>query len=523
MHIPKTRTDELPHKSGPIGDGSLPRCQNSHPGTCRGWRTINHRAWREGIIDALFSVERVGESMADEVSIDPWSSSQSTDYSRIIEQFGLSIVDPSGLPNPHMLHRRGIIFAHRDLDLVLDAQRSGDPFGVLTGLMPSGRMHLGHKMVIDQVKWFQEQGADVTIAVADLEAHATRGMSLEDCRRTALEEYVANYAALGLDVERTSIYFQSGRSIVQRLAFTLGKRTNLTELEAIYGFSGETNLAHVQAPLVQAGDILHPQLDEYGGLRPIVVPVGVDQDPHLRLTRGLAAKTNWFNVKERKAGGLVIGLSVQESNAGALGVGVGGRVDSARRQSVFDRLTGALTDLGYSDLLTNPKHGTIEIPAATKSDRNRIRPAVLRVERSLGGLGLLQPSSTYHQFTMGMTGDKMSSSQPETTIFLTEDIATMEKKVKSSFSGGQPTLEEHRRLGGNPDIDVAFQYLRYFFEPDDAVLGELEAGYRSGDILTGQMKQECIDRAGAWLSELSEARDQTAHLVDQFLAEDARS
>ncbi len=45
---------------------------------------------------------------------------------------------------------------------------------------------------------------------------------------------------------------------------------------------------HVQAPLVQVGDILHPQTDEYGGLRPIVVPVGVDQDPHLRLTRGLA-------------------------------------------------------------------------------------------------------------------------------------------------------------------------------------------------------------------------------------------
>ena len=48
--------------------------------------------------------------------------------------------------------------------------------------------------------------------------------------------------------------------------------------------------------MVQVGDILHPQLDEYGGLRPIVVPVGVDQDPHLRLTRGLAGKTNWFNV-----------------------------------------------------------------------------------------------------------------------------------------------------------------------------------------------------------------------------------
>ena len=67
-----------------------------------------------------------------------------------------------------MLHRRGIVFAHRDLDVITDSITKGDPFGVLTGLMPSGRMHLGHSMVIEQVRWFQEQGADVTVAVADL-------------------------------------------------------------------------------------------------------------------------------------------------------------------------------------------------------------------------------------------------------------------------------------------------------------------------------------------------------------------
>lgn len=460
--------------------------------------------------------------MAGDVSIDPWSSSQSTDYARIIDQFGLETVDYSVLPNPHMLHRRGIVFAHRDLNLILDAHSSGNPFGVLTGLMPSGRMHLGHKMVIDQVKWFQEQGADVSIAVADLEAHATRGLSLDECRRVALEEYVANYAALGLDVENTSVYFQSTRPVVQRLGFTLGKRTNLSEFEAIYGFKGETNLAHVQAPLVQAGDILHPQLDEYGGLRPIVVPVGVDQDPHLRLTRGLASKTNWFNVKNRKSGGLVIGLSVQDDNSQALGIGADGRIDKGVRQSVFGKLYAILSGVGFSDILSNPKHGSIEIPAATNRDRDLIRPELLKLERSLGGLGLLQPSSTYHQFAIGMTGDKMSSSRPDTTIFLTEDIQTMEKKVKSSFSGGQPTLEEHRRLGGDPDVDVAFQYLRYFFEDDDTALAEVEAGYRSGEILTGQMKQICIGKASEYLSHLGEMRQQTAHIVDDFLAADAR-
>ncbi|MBT4060157.1 MAG: tryptophan--tRNA ligase [Euryarchaeota archaeon] len=459
--------------------------------------------------------------MGDDVSIDPWSSSQSTDYDRIIQQFGLQSVDPTLLPNPHMLHRRGIVFAHRDLNLVLDAHSSSKPFGVLTGLMPSGKMHLGHKMVIDQVKWFQEQGADVSIAVADLEAHATRGLSLAECRRVALEEYVANYAALGLDVENTSVYFQSMRPVVQRLGFTLGKRTNLSEFEAIYGFKGETNLAHVQAPLVQAGDILHPQLEEFGGLRPIVVPVGVDQDPHLRLTRGLAGKTNWFNVKPRKSGGLVIGVSVQDENSEALGIAKDGRVNKEKRQSIFDKICSLLTNLGFSDILSNPKHGSVEIPAATSRDRDLIRPELLRLERELGGLGLLQPSSTYHQFAMGMTGDKMSSSRPETTIFLSEDVKVMGKKVKSSFSGGQPTLEEHRRLGGNPDIDVAFQYLRYFFEDDDNALGEIESGYRSGEILTGQMKQICIDKASEYLSNLGEMRDQNAHIVESFLANDA--
>ena len=82
------------------------------------------------------------------------------------------------------------MFAHRDLDMILEAKRLGSPFGVLTGLMPSGKMHLGHSMVIDQVKWFQEQGGDVTIAVADLESTATRGISLEEGRRIASEEYV---------------------------------------------------------------------------------------------------------------------------------------------------------------------------------------------------------------------------------------------------------------------------------------------------------------------------------------------
>ena len=454
-------------------------------------------------------------------NIDPWSSEQSTDYDRMIEQFGLTPMNLGSMPNPGMLHRRGIVFAHRDFDVITESIIKGDPFGVLTGLMPSGRMHLGHSMVIEQVRWFQEQGADVTVAVADLEALATRGTSLPKGRETALREYVLNYAALGLDADKTNVYFQSSRPEVQRLAFTLGKRTNLSELDAIYGFGGDTNLAHVQAPLVQVGDIVHPQLDDFGGLRPIVVPVGVDQDPHLRLTRDITQKTNWFNVKKRKSGGLTVALSVQEDNLAEMGVSQTGRIDMDSRAKLVGNIVDSIAELGFSDIKSNPKHGIIEIPGATMGDRSRIRIMLLQIERDLGGLGLMPPCSTYHRFAVGMTGDKMSSSKPESTIFMDDEIESMERKVKRAISGGQPTVEEHRRLGGDVSKDVAYQYLQFFFENDDTALAEVKSEYESGRMLAGEVKQICIDRATDWLSELKQRRDQMEDAVAEFLAPDA--
>ena len=451
------------------------------------------------------------------MEIDPWASKGIKNYDEICEKFGLEKIDSSKLPNPTHLHRRGIIFAHRDLDSVLNARKCGKSFGVLSGLMPSGKMHLGHKMVIDQAKWFQDLGGDVTIAVADLEAHATRGLSLEKCRKYAVEEYISNYAGMGLNPEKTSIYFQSERSIVQKMGFTLGTKTNLSEMEAIYGFSGNTSLAHVQSPLVQAGDIVHPQLDEYGGLRPIVVPVGIDQDPHIRLTRGMVSKTNWFNVNNNKSGNLTIGLSIQDNNQEIMGIRSDGGIDKNQRKMIIDRAISAINKAGYKEINSNPKHGTIDVKDANTENRAEIQYELLTLERQLGGMGLMQPSSTYHQFAVGMTGGKMSSSQPETTIFLNDTMKSVEKKIKASFSGGQATIEEHRSKGGNPEIDVAYQYLRYFFEEDDNELNKIREEYISGELLTGEIKAICVDKATTWMKTHHELKDQNQHLVKDFL------
>ena len=182
----------------------------------------------------------------------------------------------------------------------------------------------------------------------------------------------------------------------------------------------------------------------------------------------------------------------------------------------------ALSDLGFSDLLLNHRHGTIDIPGATLSDRSSIRMVLLALEREMGGLGLMPPCSTYHRFAVGMTGDKMSSSKPETTIFMDDEIEEMSKKVMRAHSGGQPTVEEHRRLGGDCSKDVAFQYLQFFFERDDSVLDDIRKDYESGRLLAGEIKHICIDGATEWLLDLNEKRDQWAGRLDEFLAPDAR-
>jgi len=194
-----------------------------------------------------------------------------------------------------------------------------------------------------------------------------------------------------------------------------------------------------------------------------------------------------------------------------------GRIDKSRRNDVVSSVVQILRDLGFADVTSNPSHGTITIPAATGSDEQGIRSRLLQLERSMGGLGLMAPASSYHRFAMGLTGGKMSSSKPETTIFLNDSIESMKKKIRKAHSGGQPTVEEHRRLGGNTDKDVAYQYLRFFFEPDDSELERISAEYASGRILAGEMKQICIDRAEEWLSELSEKRSQWSNRLEEFL------
>lgn len=135
-------------------------------------------------------------------------------------------------------------------------------------------------------------------------------------------------------------------------------------------------------------------------------------------------------------------------------------------------------------------------------------------------LGHYKPASIQCSFLPPLTGmqGKMSSSEAETAIYTTDSQKDVERKIKKyAFSGGKDTVEEHRKLGGNPDIDVSFLYLKYLFEPDDAKLKKIEADYRSGKLLTGKLKDYTINKINSFLKEHQAKREKAKKEVDKFV------
>lgn len=222
--------------------------------------------------------------------LDPWGTSAVKDYSRLKTEFGIEPISQL-LPRFKKLGThlsRGIDFGQRDLAKILDAVDKGKPFAIMSGIKPDGTFHLGNKMTADDMVFFQSLSKKATVfyAIADVEAYCDNGLSLKDSFKIAVQN-VADILALGLDPERAIVYRQSEEMRVMRLATIFSRGVTNNMLRAIYG---ERQIGLYLSALVQAGDILMPQLPEFGGPKPVLVPVGADQDPHIRLTRDLAAK-----------------------------------------------------------------------------------------------------------------------------------------------------------------------------------------------------------------------------------------
>ncbi|XP_032402291.1 LOW QUALITY PROTEIN: tryptophan--tRNA ligase, cytoplasmic [Xiphophorus hellerii] len=135
-------------------------------------------------------------------------------------------------------------------------------------------------------------------------------------------------------------------------------------------------------------------------------------------------------------------------------------------------------------------------------------------------IGYPKPALLHSTFFPALQGaqTKMSASDANSSIFLTDTPKQIKNKVnKHAFSGGKDTVEEHRKYGGNADVDVCFMYLTFFLE-DDEQLEKIRQDYTSGALLTGELKKILIETLQPMIAQHQERRKQvTDELVKQFM------
>jgi tryptophanyl-tRNA synthetase len=335
-----------------------------------------------------------------------------------------------------------------------------------------------------------------------MEAHAVRGISWEKCRTLGINEYILSLIALGFQPKENShIYFQSENYKIRNLAFELGREANFSEVSAIYGFTGETHISHMESVMAQSADILHPQLREFGGPKPVVIPVGADQDPHIKLTRDLAYRMRKFLAEVRGDYISIRGkLASQELMQAA---------ESALQKRDFGTVKRYEEHIDVTNLRVKEGIGL-------KALHEEIEHLIIKLETEHGEYGFIPPASIYHRFMTGLTGGKMSSSKPESHIALTEDPKEAGKKIMRAITGGRQSLAEQKKLGGEPEKCSIYEFLVFHLSDDDKELLELDAECRSGRRMCGTCKKDVAERIERFLYEHQQAREAARERLPEF-------
>lgn len=367
---------------------------------------------------------------SDEFIVTPWHVEGEIDYEKLVKKFGTEKITSEILKKiekitgeVHFMLRRGVFFSHRDLGRLLDDHAKGKKFFLYTGRGPSGHTHIGHLVPWVFAKWLQEKfDTNIYFQLTDDEKfYSKQNLTMKETNLFA-HENALDFIALGFKPSKTKIIIDTENiKTLYPMAAEVAKKINFSNTKAVFGFTNETNVGMIFYTSLQSAPCFIED-------RPVLIPLGVDQDPHFRITRDVA-----------------------------------------------------------------PRIG-------------RPKPALIH--------NIMIPS-------LSGPGGKMSASEESGTIYTTDAPEVVKKKInKYAFSGGQPTVEDHRKLGGNPDIDVSYQYLRIFFEPDDKKLKQIYDDYKSGKLLTGELKAILIEKVNEFLKGHQERREKAKAQIDKFLFED---
>jgi tryptophanyl-tRNA synthetase len=311
-------------------------------------------------------------------------------------------------PTPiHRLIKRRIFNRHRDIESFLTAVNSDRQHSIVTGIGPSGSMHIGHIIPLYFAKYMQEKtGARVYIPISDDEKFLTSDASIQSIQDYTLRN-IRNILAIGFDPSKTRIIIDlNDSSMIYPLATRFASEMTVSQVDSVY--ENVDNVGEYFYPAVQVSHLLLPQL-VYGEHNSIMLSAQ-DQDPHIRLARDIADKSRYPVLKP-------------------------------------------------GCLLSKP------IPSLSN------------------------------------TNSKMSSSESIPTIELNDDPNEVEKKIiENAISGGKKHREKHRSEGGDPNEDLSYNLLYYFFEEEDEQIKQLYKGYKNGEILSSEMKRRAASRISEFLS-----------------------
>lgn len=397
--------------------------------------------------------------------VTPWdvkaASDSGVDYARLIERFGCSKIEPTLLERfekatgkpPHHLIRRGIFFAHRDLEQILAMYESGKPFYLYTGRGPSSSsLHVGHLIPFILTKWIQDVfNVPLVIQLTDDEKFLWKNIPMNEIIELAREN-AKDIIAVGFDPKKTFIFnnltYVGQCPEFYRTIVSIQRMVTFNQARGIFGFTDNDCIGKIAFPAVQAAPCFSSSFPQIFG-----------RD------------------------------SVGEIN--------GCECDRTEKATVAQTSVGCL------------------IPCAIDQD------PYFRMTRDVAPrLGMPKPALLLSTFFPALQGSvtKMSASDPNSAIFLTDTPKQIRAKInKYAFSGGGATIEEHRAKGGNCDVDVSFQYLRFFLD-DDERLERIRKDYTSGELLTGNLKKELIAILTDLVTQHQRRRAQiTEAVLDEFM------
>lgn len=385
------------------------------------------------------------------------------DYEELRQKFNTPALTPEHLERfqkvtgkpPHRLMRRKLFFSHRDFEKILDHYEKYGFFMLYTGRGPSsGSMHLGHAVPFLFTKEMQEIfDVPLVIMLTDDEKFLYT--------RNKHEGRQTEGAALG-DFLRFAA--ENAKDIIA-LGFDVKKTFIYTDYKFVGGHFYQ-NVSEFEALLT---------------------------NNQIRGALGFDGSTN-------------IGLNAYAAKQCV-----------AAFPSSYPFLFG-YPDYRFPDFeAERPQREIAAIPTLIPCAIDQ-EPWFRLVRENSGRMENPSPKTSLilSKFLTALQGPggKMSASDPNSAIFMSDTPNQIKNKInKFAFSGGGETLEDHRKYGGNPDVDVAFTYLSYFLESDEE-LNELERTYREGTLLTGDMKKRCITELQSFVGSFQERR---AKVTDEVL------